>query len=256
MNRVIKFSLVMLVVMAFMASGIAGAASIDLKRLLLYWPCDDGKGDVLKDTSGKGFNGKLSGNYEWVKGEINGAIELKGGYGEAKGNVIGSTTGGEITLACWFKLVDHSAYSGLVSIASPQCDASCCYRYLLAAGFNPYWNAGHHVDKNIAFAFEKNKWYHTALTVDGKSGKIYVDGKFVGEAVENFKLPDLPDVTVFIGRGETNAAHPLEDGILDEVSIWDKALGEEELQAIMKPNFMAVASIGKLATTWGNLKKD
>jgi arabinan endo-1,5-alpha-L-arabinosidase len=256
MKRFVKISLVMLVTVAFLASGIAGAASIDAKRLLLYWSCDEGKGDTLKDSSGRGFDGKLNGSYDWVKGQVNGAVELKGGYGEAKGNVIGSTSQtGEITLACWFKLIDHSAYSGTVSIASPLCAASCCYRYLLNAAFNPFWNAGQHVDRTLAnVIFDKNKWYHTALTADGKSGKIYVDGKLAGEVVENFKLPDLPDVTVFIGRGETNAIHPLEDGIIDEVSIWDKALSEAELQAIMKPNFMAVTPNGRLSTTWADLK--
>jgi len=59
----------------------------------------------------------------------------------------------------------------------------------------------------------------------------------------------------FIGRGESASAHPAEDAIIDDVTIWDKALGEEELQAIMKPNFMAVISMGKLAATWAELKK-
>ena len=93
------------------------------------------------------------------------------------------------------------------------------------------------------------------MTVDSKSGKIYVDGKFIGEQVENFKLPEFTDVTVFIGRGESSSAHPAEDATIDDVTIWDKALGEKELQAIMKPNFMAVASMGKLATTWAGLKQ-
>jgi len=257
MNRVIKISLVMLVVMAFLASGIAGAASIDAKRLLLYWSCDDGKGDTLKDGSGRGFDGKLNGNFAWVKGQVNGAVELKTGYGEVKGNIVESTAKtGEITLACWFMLNAHTDYDGIISIASPLCDASCCYRLMINGAYNAFWNAGHHIDKTLGnFTFEKSKWYHCALTVDSKSGKIYVDGKFIGEQVENFKLPEFTDVTVFIGRGESSSAHPAEDATIDDVTIWDKALGEKELQAIMKPNFMAVASMGKLATTWAGLKQ-
>jgi arabinan endo-1,5-alpha-L-arabinosidase len=257
MNRFVKILLVMMVVMAFLASGIAGAAKVDAKRLLLYWSCDDGKGDTLKDGSGRGFDGKLNGNFAWVKGQIRGAVQLKTGYGEVNGNIIESTgKTGEITLACWFMMIDHSAYDGIISIASPICAASCCYRLLINAAGSPFWNAGQHVDRTLAnVIFDKNKWYHVALTADGITGKIYVDGKFAGEVAENFKLPELPDVTVFIGRGETPAFHPAEDAIIDDVTIWDKALGEEELQAIMKPNFMAVASAGKLATTWSNLKQ-
>ncbi len=254
--KMLKFSLIIVVIAAFMASGVVMSAGIDAKRLLLYWSCNDGNGETLKDDSGRGFDGTLKGNFVWVKGQVGGAVQLKGGYGEVKGNIIESTAKtGEITLACWFMMNDHASYDGIISIASPLCDASCCYRLMVNPGNNPFWNAGHHVDKSLPnFSFEKNKWYHYALTSDSKSGKIYVDGKFIGEAVENFKLPEFPDVTVYIGRGESSGVHPTEDATIDEVTIWDKALGENEFQFIMKPNFLAVLGLGKITTKWAELK--
>lgn len=257
MKSLVKLCLVTVVIVAFLASGIAGAANIDLKRLLLYWSCDDGKGDTLKDGSGRGFNGTLKGNFNWVKGQVNGAVQLKTGYGEVKGNIIESTAKtGEITIVCWFFMNSHSQYDGIISIEAAG--GGCCeYRIMVNPSNNAFWDSGRHADKSLAnVKFDLNQWYHYALTADGKVNKIFVNGKVAGELADVFALPEFKDVTIYIGTGESPGTHPVEDTIIDEAMIWDKALTEQEMQTIMKPNFMAVASMGKLATTWANLKAE
>jgi len=145
-------------------------------------------------------------------------------------------------------------YDGLISIEAPVGD--CCeYRLMVNPSFNPFWDAGHHADKSLGnFKFELKKWYHYALTANGKSGKIYVDGKFIGEQVENFKLPDFKDVTVYLGTGESPGVHPVEDAIFDDVMIWDIALTENDLKQIMLGDILAVHPQSKLAVTWARIK--
>jgi len=243
---------------AFMVVGLTAEveAALDLSRLLLYWPCDEGSGDKLGDKSGHGWDATIKGGKSsWEEGIFGKAIRLQLAYAQVDGNIIESTGDtGEITIMTWFKMDQHITYDGLVSIEAPEGD--CCeYRLMVNPGFNPFWNCGHHADKSLAgFTFELKKWYHYALTGDGKSGKIYVDGAFIGEQVENFKLPKFKQVTVYLGTGESPGTWPVEDATFDEVMIWDKALSNEEIKEVMDGKHLAVELRNKLAVTWGEVK--
>ena len=124
--------------------------------------------------------------------------------------------------------------------------------------FNPFWDAGHHADKSLAnFTFELKEWYHYVLVADGKDGKIYVNGEFIGEQPENFKWPKFKEAAIYIGAGENPNLHKVEDAIIDEVVIYAKALTEDEVQESMDlsvPGVLAVEARDKLAVTWGDLK--
>ena len=258
MKTLIIISLVSLILMAFLIST-AGAAKLDLGRLLVLYPCDEGSGEVLEDASGNGWDGTIP-NAEWEDGVFDKAVRMQKTNSEVIGNIIGSTAEtGEISMMCWVNMAAHTNYNGLVSMANPGCDASCCYRLMINPGRNPFWNAGHHSDQSLAsFTFELDTWYHYALTADGEINEIYIDGELIGELPDAFELPDLDEVTLFVGTGETPAAWQVEDLAIDEVMIWDKALDEDEIRAVMEGSkiLMAVDANGKLAATWGVLKAD
>jgi hypothetical protein len=253
MRRFLVLSTTIVITLAFVASSFA---ALDPSRILLYWPCDDGKGDMLKDESGNGWDAEIKGgNSGWVDGEYEGAVNLKLAYAEVKGDIISSTGDtGEITMMCWFKMDAHASYDGLISIEAPEGD--CCeYRLMVNPNSNPFWDMGHHVDKSLGnFTFEQKKWYHYALTGDGEKGYIYVDGEFIGDQAENFDLPDFKEVTVYLGTGESPGVHPVEDSTFDEVMIWDQALDEGEIVEVMEGGLQAVRSMDKMATTWSRIK--
>jgi len=241
------------------------SADLDSSRLLLYWPCDEGSGDVLTDASGNGFNGEIldldGGNHIWEDGQYGTAIRLQAAYGVAQGDIV-NTTGdtGEATLGCWLKLNAHSTYNGIITVEDPDGgDPACCeFRIMVDPAASPFWNAGHHVDQNLddVFTFELDTWYHYVLVADGVTSKIYMDGALVGEAVEDFPLPtDLADSIVYLGTGEAPGTWTVEDSVVDEVMIWDKALSEDEVVDMMLGDVSAVSYNGKLATTWANVKK-
>ncbi len=92
---------------------------------------------------------------------------------------------------------------------------------------------------------------------DGNDGKIYVNGEFIGSQPENFKFPKFKEAAIYIGAGESPNHHKLEDGIIDEVVIYSKALTEAEVKASMElgvEGVLAVEAKDKLTTTWGDLK--
>jgi len=248
-------SITIIITLAMVASSFA---ALDVDRIILYWPCDDGKGNKITDASGNGWDADISGGKsEWVAGKYEGAINLKLAIGQVKGDIISSTgKTGEITLMCWFRMDQHVTYDGLISIEAAGGD--CCeYRLMVNPSFNPFWNMGHHSDRSLGnFIFELKKWYHYALTGDGKTGKVYVDGKFIGEVAEGFKLPEFKDVTIYLGTGESPGTWPVEDATFDEVMIWDKALTENEVKEVMEGTLLAVSPMDKLATTWSHIKAE
>jgi len=248
------FAVSIIVMFVFVINSFA----LDINNLLVYWACDEGAGDTLKDSSGNGWNATINeGDSEWVDGKFEKGIHLQGSYAQVDGAVIepvGDT--GEITLMLWFIMYQHSTYNGLISIEVPA--GECCeFRLMVNPNKNPFWNMGHHVDKSLAdFTFEMETWYHYAMTGAGKGGQIYVDGEFIGEQPEDFELGDYPEVTMYLGTGESPASWRVEDSTFDEVMVWNKALTADEIQEVMSGGLMAVEPANKLAYTWGSIKSE
>ena len=229
--------------------------------ILVYYSFDKMSGNKITDDSGNGNDAELVGKGSLVNGEFNKAIHLNGGVVVMEQNdfivPIGEKT--EITMEAWFYLNQHASYDGIISIEAAA--GGCCeFRTMVNPGFNPFWDAGHHADKSLGnFKFELKEWYHYVLVADGKDGKIYVNGKFIGSQPENFKWPKFKEAAIYIGAGENPNLHKVEDAIIDEVVIYAKALTEQEVNESMEksvPVVLDVEASGKLAVTWGELKTD
>ena len=227
--------------------------------ILVYYSFDNLNGDKVPDDSGNGNDAVLAGKGSLVDGAFNKAIQLNGGVVVMEQNdfivPIGEKT--EITMEAWFYLNQHASYDGIISIEAAA--GGCCeFRTMVNPGFNPFWDAGHHADKSLAnYQFELKEWYHYVLVADGKDGKIYVNGEFIGEQPENFEWPKFKEAAIYIGAGENPNLHKVEDAIIDEVVIYAAALTEEEIKASMElsvPVVLAVEAHDKLAVTWGELK--
>ncbi len=227
--------------------------------ILVYYSFDKLNGDKVPDDSGNGNDAVLAGKGSLVDGAFNKAIQLNGGVVVMEQNdfivPIGEKT--EITMEAWFYLNQHASYDGIISIEAAA--GGCCeFRTMVNPGFNPFWDAGHHADKSLAnYQFELKEWYHYVLVADGKDGKIYVNGEFIGEQPENFEWPKFKEAAIYIGAGENPTLHKVEDAIIDEVVIYAAALTEEEIKASMElsvPVVLAVEAHDKLAVTWGELK--
>ncbi len=236
--------------------------ALEQKDILVFYSFDILDGNMIKDESGKNHDAELVGNGELVDGEFNKAIHLTGGVvhlSNANDVVKPISENGEFTLAAWFYLNSHANYDGIVSIEVPGGD--CCeFRMMVDPNFKPFWDAAHHVDRKLDnFTFELNKWFHYVLVADGKDGKIFVNGEFVGSQQENFEFPNYEEASVFIGAGESLNSHKVEDALIDEVAIYSKALTEKEVQSSMElgvKGALAVEAEHKLALTWGQLKSE
>lgn len=86
-------------------------------------------------------------------------------------------------------------------------------------------------------ALPANQWVHVAVTLQGDTGKLYVDGKLVASSSEiTFNPKQLRVTEAYLGKSRYQA-DPYLKGSLDQVKVYNSALTEKEIkaQATAKP---------------------
>jgi len=256
------------VVIAF-AFGVCGLLeAVELKDAVLVWLFDEGEGDTVKDMSGNGNDGKITGA-TWTQGKIGKGLEFKQGN-----KVVCSTAnnvGKTVLSAClWAKFNDFSTENQFVYIKCTDTPSGRFFYFSTWSKTGAPHNCIHlgviKTDGNWGRAiatnkvFDKDKWYFIVGIVDTKAGKIeaYVDGKLVHSA----KIPtgDIPGTPVEIWVGGTPENYQWAQAIYDELAIFNAALSEDDMKDIMNNglakalNITPVSANGKLAATWGEIK--
>ena len=91
---------------------------------------------------------------------------------------------------------------------------------------------GNQVAINSKTIAQRGVWYHVAATYDGNQSILYVNGVAEASATPGFAL-DYDTTPVYIGTSGTWAPYlSMFAGIIDEVSIYNRALSPSEIQSI------------------------
>ncbi len=102
---------------------------------------------------------------------------------------------------------------------------------------------------------ETDSWHHVAVTFDGEIITIYADGENVSEVPQPGPTVDSTGFDLHIGNGAA-FDRPLH-GMLDEVRIWNRALGEDEIKEQMESSTIDIIAVepgSKLTSTWAGVK--
>ncbi|MBP98105.1 hypothetical protein CMK18_19310 [Candidatus Poribacteria bacterium] len=227
------------------------------------------KGNMVKDISGNGHNGKIHGKVEWIKdGRFDSALAFEGkdGWIEVKNHKdFHFPKGTDFTLACWIKITaDHGQPPMIVAKSyGPQGQKQPWYALY-------YANQGKQSDGDVSFfcrdaggqsfhiaagqKINDEKWHHVVGTRAKGTMYLYLDG-----IVKSEKKGANFDVGTHDGdlHMMTHASRFM-NAVLDEVVIYkDKALSTEEINQLMNNGteaFLSVSSKEKIATTWGGIK--
>lgn len=245
----------------------AASAGIPDDADLLMW-IGEGSGNKAPDGTGNGNDGTLHGNAKWVAdGKYQAGISLKGAETYMEVPDLIAEAG---SLLFWFK----PDWAGKDGDDYRIFDASFGPIYFFVskganhADINPedfgfYFEAADDADwQDVEFdptgIIEKDKWFHVAATwdFDGGTPFLYIDGEEAATSGKKITggFPQLHEKPRF--GWETIPYIPLQngaEGVIDEISFWQRALEADEIQEMMDTS-LDVEAAGKLTVTWGDLK--
>ncbi len=227
-----------------------GVANVAEEGLVAYWPFDEGTGKKAEDVTGNGHDGKFAGAPKWVDGKFGTALEFDG---EEDHVVVADDAAlaieENITFMAWFSPGDVLTSRRLMVKNNS---------IFVIFDFGNKDSIDFLVKPDNTFAestttdWKVGEWYHFAGTFDGKTMKVYVNGKLEGEAANN--VPIAPsDLELWIGGDDFGRPTDFFPGTIDEVRLYEKTLTEAEIQKVMETP-QDVEARGKLTTAWGKIK--
>jgi hypothetical protein len=223
---------IMYLVIFALVMGLVNSATAELVG---HWRFDEGSGDAANDSSGNGNHGTLQGEPLWVTGKVGGALDFNGSSDHVTipfSPSLKVLNQGDFTISAWFYADEIPSENKEVF---QQGDLNGTGRtWLFVAGANEIrsYLGGATVPSGVAI--EAQTWYHVAVTVTegGQTDlvQIYINGEPAGEPAE-MSMEDS-EGTYFIGchKNLTN----FWDGLIDDVRLYNHAVTQVELPAIMK----------------------
>ena len=249
----------------------AGYATADLADdLVLHFTFDNVKGKRIFDESGNGLDARIIKNTKFVNGKYGKAIRITH---ETEDCVNVPSTDAleiseEITMMAWvyhknwtegtFQWFDKGCYSGgsnsLYGMGVFNRENGHSSRIGIVLG------GEHHMRFIIQSNMRNRTWHHIVATSDSASVKLYLDGEIVNPPGDlppafQFHFKGINDEDFRIGCAKNKPEYTFENGSIDEVAIWSRALSEDEIRTAMQRSFLAVSPKDKIATTWGNIKR-
>lgn len=199
--------------------------------LVGWWKFDEGSGDILHDSSGKGNDGKIDGA-AWVKGNKGSALLFDGVDDYVScGNDVSLHADGPLTVSAWAKVFSAPNVRG--QIVSKQSWILGVKRSEIMPTFEVR-NATNDESYDIAWGtgIPTDKWFYMAVVcnVENKVIEIYINS----ELKVSFEWPDgaifgCDAVPLQIGResmwGGSNFT-----GLIGEIKIYDRALTSEKIK--------------------------
>lgn len=196
------------------------------ESLISYWKLDESDGTSAADSHGTN-NGTMT-NAVWGSGVVGNCLNFNGIEGNVKIiNTPELNPVNSITMMAW---------------ARTQANLTCKIAqkgdwdgHGIGQGKWDGWNVGIRTNDNVSHLIHwggglpvLNEWYHLAMTYDGATLKMYVNGQLRNSApvTGNLKI-NTRDFSI----GSDNNAQKFFNGSIDEVKIYGTALSQTEIQA-------------------------
>jgi len=204
--------------------GRAASAAVDINAgMVSEWQFQEGKGNVVRDTSDNNNNAILKGGPKWVKDGIGTAMKFDG-----KDDYLDCGAGAKLDIT---EKVSLEAWVNpeKPSLGEPAVVGKDMSSYVITWSGTRiifYINAGH---IKCAAEIPMNKWSHVVGTYDGNRLLLYINGELVSGYV--MEEPGTPiksrGDSVLMGRRDRGYYC----GMLDNVRIFDRPLSAREVKA-------------------------
>jgi len=254
-KMVVNLSVVFIsmIIIGLMLTGACHAKS-DLGTCIGAWFFNEGEGNVAADSSGNGNDGEIM-DATWVDGKFGKALDFDGSSSQVvipDSDVLNDVE--EITILAWVNLrrgVTSGSWNALVG-KNPYTSGYLMWIEVPNQPSGLVHSPGR-FDNRSGVELDTDRWYHLAFTraVDGEM-KFYIDGELVNEAQSDAGPITTAPAPLSIG----GQSPQIVDGTMDEVILFNVALGGDDVNSIMADSITAVSMEGKLATSWANIKSE
>ncbi len=232
--------------------------------LLGHWKLDEGSGTTASDSSGNGYHGTLVNGPSWVDGRFEKALSFDGvdDYVDG-GQVLDFERTDPFSVSVWFKKSQSGHFDGLVS----RMDATGPnYRgWLLSIPGDDIVRFQLRSTETSAMQVSTTQtvpvgvWTHITVTYDGSSlasgVEIYINGVKQGLTVEQDNLAGstLAGSTADFNIGARDDGVGSAKGDIDEVRVYDRALGSDEVEALYNQYYETYAynALGNITSKTG-----
>lgn len=223
--------------------------------MVLYLSFNEGNGKDVVDLSGRGNDGILEGDIEWVQ---NGKIESAVRFNELNQKAVVAVKASDtlaitksLTMEVWVYPESKGEYRNVRGQANPH-----TYYLNIHQGKPSVWigtdGTGGKTWISAKSDIPLNNWSHVAVVYEfDRELRFYINGKLDQTHKLEGEIPTSPKDHWFGNR--LDGAWPY-GGILDEFVIYNRVLSQVEIQQDMN-QVLSVSPIGKTTTTWGILKK-
>ena len=220
--------------MGFGARAFADGTKPTDPALVGEWRLDDGRGDVVADSSGHDHEGQILGA-EWVRGRFGTALHFGGhdAYVSIPG-ITGLDGSNELTVEAWVYWEKGGRYPNIITGGqwSPNgflifvMDNSCSFRMGKPSKTvipNAEWN-----ETSAGFGqFTPGQWYHLVATFKHPMIQTYLNGQPVGVAQWDYPVGFAGDLRI----GAWDATQICHSGMISGVKLYNRALTAAEVLA-------------------------
>lgn len=197
--------------------------------LVAHYTFDEGCGDVLKDVSGHGLDGRIRGAV-WEKTARGYGLRFKSGDFVDLGQKPELNIAGDMTLAAWVKL-EAPGFPALNSNWTIfDCDRyqNCGYIFRVDGAYAKVYfrtsNKGPVTQGYSSATLENNTYYHLVVVKKGDEAVFYIDGR------PDFKFT-LRNPAPAEGSFSISQAAQSFEGLMDDLAFYRRALSREEILA-------------------------
>jgi len=143
-----------------------------------------------------------------------------------------------VTIAVWVKINSNGSTSsiarkGATSTPAYSLNRESSNQFKFWVHFGSWLNSG-----NSTTVTTVGEWYHVAGVYDGSEIKVYVNGVLEASSAHTGSISTTTD-NFYIGGDVGTVGVEWFNGLIDELSMWNKALTQTQIQTIMNDSLSA-----------------
>ena len=251
------------IVISLMFAGV-GYAKIEYEDCVGMWLLDEGKGKIAKDSSKEGNDGDIL-DRKWVNGKFGKALEFDGATTSVDIKLDVLDLNKDQSFTVWFKTKVNQDYHARV-LNARFLGGYRLWLWIMRSGHGAkgklglgYRAADIGLEMTSAAPLNDGTWHHAAAVFDHKAKQaiLYIDGaRSTQKSIAGIDFNDS-EGGLCIGSNCPGDTLP---GEIDEVAIFNVALEEADIKAIMNLGLeaavggAAVESVGKLTAIWAAIR--